>query len=128
MWKYNGKDFTSDMIGDNRGFVYIIKNLTTGKSYIGKKLFQQTKRYQKNKKVKRKLIESDWKEYTGSNSTLNEDVQNGHTLDKEILHLCKSKGWMSYFETQEILNRDAIQRDDYYNEWVSCKIRRSHLS
>ena len=66
-------------------------------------------------------------EYTGSNDQLNEDIQFGHTVSKEIIHLCKSKGWCTYLETKEILVRDCLLSDNYYNYWVSCKIRRTHL-
>jgi hypothetical protein len=58
---------------------------------------------------------------------LNEDIGLGHQVSKKILHLCKSKGWMTYLETKEILVRDCIISDEYYNVWVSAKIRRSHL-
>ena len=127
MWYYESKVFTDDMVGEHVGFVYLITNKTTNKKYVGKKLFTRIKRYQKNKKVKRTRVESDWLTYTGSNKLLNEDANSGHHLHKEILHLCTSKGWMSYLETQEILNRNAIQSDEYYNEWVSAKIQRKHL-
>ena len=36
MWYYEGKEFTSDMIGDNIGFVYIITNKQNGMKYVGK--------------------------------------------------------------------------------------------
>lgn len=70
---------------------------------------------------------SDWLTYVGSNATLIEDVKNGDQVHKEILHLCKSRGWMTYLETKEILIRDALISEEYYNFWVSCKIRRTHL-
>lgn len=127
MWLYQEKEFTEDMIEDNVGFVYLITNTTNGKLYVGKKLFTKSKTYQKNKKKKRKRVSSDWMEYTGSNDMLNEDVQNGHQIKKEILHLCKSKGWCTYWETKEILMRDSLINDKYYNQWMSCKIRRTHL-
>lgn len=127
MWLYQEKEFTEDMIEDNVGFVYLITNTTNGKLYVGKKLFTKSKTYQKNKKKKRKRVSSDWMEYTGSNDMLNEDVQNGHHIKKEILHLCKSKGWCTYWETKEILMRDSLINDKYYNQWLSCKIRRTHL-
>lgn len=127
MWLYQEKEFTEDMIEDNVGFVYLITNTTNGKLYVGKKLFTKSKTYQKNKKKKRKRVSSDWMEYTGSNDMLNEDVQNGHQIKKEILHLCKSKGWCTYWETKEILMRDSLINDKYYNQWLSCKIRRTHL-
>ena len=50
MWLYQGKSFTEEMIGDNVGFVYLITNHSSGKSYVGKKLFTKSKSYQKNKK------------------------------------------------------------------------------
>ena len=127
MWIYNDEVFTEDMIGDNVGFVYIISNTTNGKFYIGKKLFTKLKTVQKKKKKKRTRVSSNWVDYTGSNDQLNEDSKNGHQIKKHILHLCKSKGWCSYMETKEILMRDCLLKDEYYNYWASCKIRRSHL-
>lgn len=129
MWTYRGDVFDGSVIEDDGcvGFVYLITNETTGMKYIGKKLFTKSKTYQKNKKKRRMRVESDWMTYTGSNAQLNEDVDNGDLITKEILHLCDSRGWCSYRETQEILNREAIQSDQYYNGWVSCKIQRSHI-
>lgn len=127
MWLYNETEFTEDMIGDNVGFVYLITNLTNNKMYVGKKLFTKSKTYQKNKKKKRTRVASDWITYTGSNEQLNEDIKNGHVITKKILHLAKSKGWCSYLESKEILNRDCLILENYYNYWISCKIRRTHL-
>ena len=127
MWLYNGTEFTEEMIDNNIGFVYQIENLTNGKKYVGKKLFTRSKTYQKNKKKKRKKVQSDWMTYTGSNEELNQDIKSGHQIKKEILHLCQTKGWATYLETKEIINRDCIIKDDYYNIWFSARIRRSHL-
>jgi hypothetical protein len=126
-WIYNGTVFTEEMVDDNVGFVYIIYNLTKNKQYIGKKLFTKSKTYQKNKKKKKTRVASDWMTYTGSNEQLNEDIKNGDSIQKEILHLCKSKGWCSYLESKEILVRDCLILENYYNYWISCKIRRTHL-
>ena len=127
MWIYNEIEFTEDMISDNVGFVYVITNVTNNKLYVGKKSFTKSKTYQKNKKKKKTRVSSDWITYTGSNDKLNEDIKNGDQIRKEIIHLCKSKGWMSYMETKEILVRDCLLKEQYYNYWVSCKIRRTHL-
>jgi hypothetical protein len=127
MWIYDNKEFTEEMISEYVGFVYEITNLNNGRKYVGKKSFTKSKTYQKNKRKKRKRVSSDWIAYTGSNEQLNEDIGLGHQVSKKILHLCKSKGWMTYLETKEILVRDCIISDEYYNVWVSAKIRRSHL-
>ena len=81
----------------------------------------------KTKKKKRTRVSSDWLSYTGSNDILNEDIKKGHQIRKEILHLCSSKGWCSWYESKEIFNRDALLDDKYYNHWISCKIRKNHL-
>lgn len=127
MWYYIDEIFDPADYNGIVGFVYLIENQDNGKKYIGKKLLTKSVRYQKNNKKKTKRVESDWLTYTGSNDILNEDVSKGANIKKTILHLCTSKGWMSYFETKEIFERDAIVKDEYYNSWVQCKIRKSHL-
>ena len=128
MWSYKDKQFTEEMIEDHVGFVYLITNNTTGMKYVGKKMFTRSKTYQKNKRKRRMRVASDWESYTGSNGLLNEHVEAGNDITKEILHLCTSKGWMSYYETLEILQRQALQDDKYYNQWISCKIQARHLT
>lgn len=127
MWTYQGQPFTEEQIENNIGFVYLITNTVNGKQYLGRKLFTKSKSYQKNKKRKKMRVPSDWMTYTGSNEQLNSDIEAGHTITKEILHLCKSKGWCTYLETKEILVRDCLLSENWYNYWVSCKIRRTHL-
>lgn len=119
--------FGPDDVGDYVGFVYQIYNETNGRSYIGKKLFTKAKSYQKNGKRKSKRVQSDWQSYTGSNDELNADIKKGDKITKVILALCTSKGWMTYHETKLILQYDCLIKDQYYNSWVQCKIRRSHL-
>lgn len=128
-WLYEGREFVYDEKCADQfvGFVYLICNQSNKRSYVGKKLFTSARRYQKNNKKRTKRVLSDWIEYTGSNIELNQDVAKGDIITKTILHLCTSKGWMSYYETKEILNRDALLNDDYYNSWVSCKIKKEHL-
>lgn len=127
IWIYNGKIFTEAMIGENVAFVYEIVNISNGRRYIGKKSFTKSKTYQKNKKKKRTRVASDWISYTGSNDELNQDINSGHEVSRTILHLCETKGWASYLETKEILNRDCLLSDKYYNKWCSLKIRNTHL-
>lgn len=127
MWIYNGIEVTQEDVDPYVGFVYIIYNLDNNRKYIGKKLFTRAATYQKNKRKRRKRVQSDWITYTGSNKQLNEDIAAGATIQREILHLCKSKGWCSYLETEEIFKHKALLDPVYYNDWVSAKIRRKHL-
>ena len=126
-WTYNGQVFTEDMIDKHVGFVYLITNETTGMKYVGKKLFTKSKITQKNKKKKRSRVSSDWETYTGSNELLNESIDLGARITKEILHLCETRGWLTYLETKEILVRDAILSNSYYNMWFTARVHRRHL-
>ena len=37
---------------------------------------------------------------------------------REIVHLCKTKGEMTYYETKHIFAVDAVLSEKYYNDWV----------
>ena len=133
MWSYEGEEFTTDMIGDNIGFVYIVTDTVSGMKYIGKKGFfsKVTKPPLKGKKRKRRSIkESDWKTYCGSSESVKTLVEeNGlDHFEREILHLCKSKGEMSYTDMREQIVRDVLLKpDEYLNGFVGGKIHRNHL-
>jgi len=126
-WYYDDVPFEYD--GTHFGFVYIIENLITGRKYIGRKYFSKAGTKQVNGKKRKIRKESDWTTYYGSNETLKREVSEigEHNYKRTILHLCKSKSECSYFETYEIFTRHALLREDYYNDWVTAKIRRPHL-
>lgn len=128
-WFYNGKVFTSTDIGDNFGFVYVIKNMVNDRCYIGQKKFTQIKSYQKNGKRKRKLVESNWQDYYGSSETLKKDVAElgRDYFVRTIMRLCKSKGEMNYFELREQMVCDVLLSDDFYNDYCGTRIHRKHL-
>lgn len=128
-WKYNGLDFTEDLVDDNYGFVYLITNLTTGKKYVGKKLFYFSKTKQVKGKKKRFKASSDWQTYYGSNDNLKKDVimLGKENFSREILHLCKSKGECTYLETKEQFVRQVLESDEYYNTWIMCRVRDTHI-
>jgi len=133
MWSYNGEEFTSEMIEDNLGFVYIVTDKKTKMKYIGKKGFfsKVTKPPLKGKKRKRRSFkESDWKKYCGSSEAVKLLVEeNGlDHFDREILYLCKTKGELNYMELREQILREVLLKpDEYHNAFVGGKIHRAHI-
>lgn len=133
MWIYKGKEFTSEDIGDYIGFVYIITDTLNGKLYIGKKGLVTVKTLpplKGQKRKRKKIVETDWKTYYGSNETIKALVESEGTerFTREIIHLCKTKGEMSYIEMKEQIMRDVLLHPDkYYNGFVGGKISRSHV-
>lgn len=131
MWFYNDKEFDSTP-EQYQGFVYMITELDTGKKYIGKKFFWKPKTLPKTKSRKRRIktrVESDWKDYYGSNKNVQELVESKgkDKYKREILILCKTKGECSYYEAKYQFKYDVLLSDEYYNELISCKIHSKHL-
>ena len=131
MWYY--KDMLFEETPENyQGFVYEITELQTNKKYIGKKNFWKPKILPKNSKRKRRIrtrVESDWRSYFGSSGVLIEKVneygEKGFT--RVILKLCKTKGEMSYYEAKLQFEKNVLLSDEYYNEFIGCKIHAKHL-
>lgn len=128
-WLYNGKEFTEDDINGAYGFVYEIKNLASGRKYIGRKYFTQAATKQVKGKRKKIRKTSDWEKYWGSNKKLIEEMDKvGRQIyQRTIIHICQTRSECSYWETFEIFKNHALVGNDYYNDWVSCKIRKAHL-
>lgn len=132
MWYYKGDEFTSEMIGDYVGFVYMLTDKSNDKKYIGKKIFVSKRRLPplKGKTRRRtKIVESDWQSYYGSSDEVKQIVEEkgGNNFHREILHLCNSKGELSYLEAKEQFDRNVLLDDTYYNGIIQCKIHRSHV-
>lgn len=132
MWLYEDKEFTSEMIGDYVGFVYVITNKSNGKKYVGKKLFKSKRRLPplKGKTRRRiKVVETDWQDYFGSSDEVKMLVEE-HGRDnfvREILCLCNTKGEMGYLEAKTQFDRDVLLDDTYYNGIIQAKIHRNHV-
>lgn len=110
-WKYNGKEFNSDDIGDYFGFVYLISNIINGRKYIGRKYFWSYRTPPgKKRRVKQ---ESDWKKYYGSCPELKEDVKKygKENFSREILSLHKTKGKTNYEETRQLFANGVLTEE-----------------
>src|ERR1700761_6028646 len=126
---YQGKIVTLEMIEGYAGFCYLITNKLSGKKYVGKKLLEFKRRKKVKGKTRRKVVtfESDWKTYYGSSKELCEDVKihGEENFIREILRFCSTKSECNYHEAREILVRDAIILDSYYNAWLSVRVHNS---
>lgn len=131
MWYYENKEF-DETPEEYQGFVYRITELDTGKKYIGKKFFWKPKTLPITKTRKRRVktrVESDWRKYFGSSKevqTLVEEKGAG-AFKREILRLCKTKGECSYYEAKLQFEYDVLLSDEYYNEFIGCKIHSRHI-
>jgi len=129
-WVYEGKKYELPKDYDHKdvyGFVYLITNRATGRMYVGKKFFWSKKTLPITKTRKRRkklLVESDWKDYYGSNTYLKEEIeqQGSEMFHRQILHLCKTKGECAYMEAKEQFDRDVLIDDKYYNGIINCRI------
>ena len=131
MWYYDNEQFDTTP-EDYQGFVYLITELDTDKKYIGKKNFWKPKTLPITKTRKRRVrtrTESDWRSYFSSSSEVQQLVESKgeKNYKREILKLCKTKGEMSYFEAKLQFEHDVLLRNDYYNEFIGCKIHSKHL-
>ncbi len=120
-WRYAEELDTKN----NFGFVYIITQKKTKRAYIGCKQYF----VKKNKKK----VESDWRVYTGSSKTLNEEIEE---LGKsqflfEIIGEYKNKRSLRYYECyyqfiNHVLTAKLEGTDDpaYYNNYIGGKFYR----
>lgn len=132
MWLLNNVPVKDSDVEGYVGFTYLITNLTNNRKYIGKKRLTKkvSKKPLKGKKRRRiSRIESDWKDYWGSNDELLADIQKlgVDKFKREIVRLCKTLGECSYFEAKAQFETDCLMSDMYYNSWISCRIRKIHL-
>ena len=126
-WTYNGKEFTTDGIGDYYGFIYRITNLENGHDYVGRKYFKSKKKLKplkgrKNKRIR--VVETDWQDYWGSSKRLQGDIEllGKDKFKREIIHLCKTRGETNYMEAKIQFDEDVLLREDNYNGIIAIKI------
>ena len=126
-WSHNGRQFTSDDIGDFYGFVYRITNLVNGHDYIGRKYFKTIRKlkplmgFQRKRKVTK---ETDWQEYWGSSKRLLEDIEKlgKENFKREIICLCESRGDTNYMEAKIQFDEEVLLNPENYNGIIAIKL------
>jgi len=135
MWLYQEKDLEHEISNEYYGFVYLIQNTISGKSYIGRKYF--TKASTKQVKGKRKKIRKDsgWQDYWGSSTKLLEEIEKlgKENFKRTIIRLCKTRGECNYWEAKLQFEQDVLcavmQNDEpaYYNDNIMMKFTRRNI-
>jgi Putative endonuclease segE, GIY-YIG domain len=112
------------------GFIYKITNKKTNRSYIGKKQAQTIRKMKplKGKKLgRRKVVDTDWKTYTGSSPELNQDISElgEDNFLFEIIRFCTCKWELSYYEAAEQFKNEVLLKpSEYYNGIINLRINR----
>jgi len=129
MWYYNNKIYNELHDKDLIGFVYQITDKQTGKKYIGKKNFFQTRKTKLSKKKKEELNtkrthlkltkESNWQNYKSSHQELKKLPE--ESLKKEIISFHYSKRDLTYHEAKYQFENDVIHNDNYLNQNILGK-------
>lgn len=136
-WTYQG-NIVEELPDDCVGFVYIITNTISNRKYIGKKLAKFSKTKYKTVKLKngtkkrkkiRSKVDSDWREYYGSNDKLIEDLAElgEDNFKREILFFCASKAECSYIEAREQFTNKVLESRDWYNGHIQVRVHGSHI-
>jgi hypothetical protein len=135
-WLFEGKPFKS--CEGYYGFIYEITCKKTGKSYIGRKYFTKAKTLQPLKgrvNKRRSRVDSDWQNYWGSSTILQEDIikKGESNFERKILRLCKTRGEVNYWEVKVMFEKDVLSAklpngdNKYYNENIMMKFTRSNI-
>lgn len=107
------------------GFVYLIKNESTGKFYIGKKQLISVRRKKigvrekaqtkTRKTYKTTTTETKWLTYCGSSLDLTKDIKEFgiNNFHREILQFCFSKKELTYYEMKHQIENNVLISNSY---------------
>lgn len=128
-WTYKGEPVV-DIPDKKIAFVYLITQKSSGKRYIGKKLFFFTKTKTVGGKKKRVKSESDWRTYWSSSKDVQEAVEKFGESDftREILLYCENKGTASYIEAKYQMMHEVLENQDkWWNKQIQCRVHHTHV-
>ena len=121
-WRYKGD---APLLEDAFGFVYNITNTTNDRAYIGRKYLRHGGR--KTKTVKGKRVKSptfgkdtNWRNYTGSCLTLNNDIDliGKSNFNFEIILWSPTRGDLHYSEQFLLMINQVLHSDGFYNDSI----------
>lgn len=139
-WIYQQKEMIniSDFPDETYGFVYRIIHTESQKSYIGKKILQNTSKVKLGKKelaeyagvvgrrpsYKLAVRESNWKTYWGSNKYLKElyDEEPKENFERQILVCAPTKKLLTYYEVKYQMVYQVLENpDEFFNDNILGK-------
>lgn len=130
-WYYQGSEIQDDQIpAKAAGFIYVITYKPTGQQYIGRKLLTKAHRRQKNKKIIRSRVESDWREYWSSSPEINRMIEEESGTDnfvREILMFADTKGQLNYLEEKFLYCVSAMESDHWLNSNIRSKMYKRNI-
>ena len=135
MWLYEGKELQHELSNKYYGFVYLIENTLSGKSYIGRKYFTKASTRQVKGKRKRTRKDSGWQDYWGSSQELLDDIKKlgENNFKRTIVRLCKTRGECNYWEAKLQFEHDVLTKMTangqflYYNSNIMMKFTRKNI-
>lgn len=128
MWLYRGKPLEDADIPEKAiGFIYLIRQISTGRMYIGRKLLTKSVTKTVKGKKRKTRAESDWKDYWSSSPKIKEWIEESGTGDftREILIFVTSKGMLAAGEEFALYMVGALESDKWINDNIRSKIYRS---
>jgi hypothetical protein len=130
-WLYKGSILDDENIpAKAEGFVYLLTYLPTGQRYIGRKLLTKSHRRQKNKKVIRSRVESDWRDYWSSSPEIKAMIEREGSTDnfvREILIFANTKGQLNYLEEKLLYCVGALESEFWLNSNIRAKMFKRNI-
>jgi hypothetical protein len=129
-WWYKGEILQDHMIPDKTvGFIYLLTYTTTGQRYLGRKLLTKAHRRQKNKKIIRTRVESDWREYWSSSPDVKQLIEEVGTdkFVREILVFALNKSHLMYLEEKFLYCVSAMESEHWLNSNIRAKVFKRNI-
>ena len=139
-WIYIKKEMEtiSDFPDNTYGFVYRITHKPTNKTYIGRKILQNTTKVKLGKKELKELAgivgrrpvykmafkESNWKTYWGSNKYMKElyKTEPKENFDRQIIICAPTKKLLTYYELKYQILYEVLEKpDEFFNDNILGK-------